>query len=814
MEKVTLIFRKIPAKISDVIASGFFGRSTFACPSGRREGGALECCFCPGFANERTVESKVTPLRAGDIPGAGTGIGGMMGSLLMIACFLQGSALFASSPPPAPETTGDPREVRYIITSEASPPPADTLDVYDVPFRFVPVQGAATIFLTGDFNGWSRSADRMEGPDDDGAFHLVIRLAPGEYRYGFVADHVPVGGGERLVVDQRFPRGVNRPGDGRIDGAALSLRPDGTSVSRFSADSVSVTTRVHRSDVEEVSLLFRHGGGDDLFPMRLTGDDGVFAYYRAEIAAPLATIGRVGIRLDDRGTPMFLTKEGVAEEAPFTKLLPVGPATAPLVEFPTWAIEGIEYHIVPDRFRDGNKKNNRLGGDGRHGGDLEGVLEKLSSIADLGVTVLSFSPVQDSPSAERFDGGNWRRVGSGIGGDDAFRIVVDEAHNRGMKVVVTAVLHSISVEHRAWIDALAKGRASEYAGWFEWKKWPLPAKFSAGDPPSNYYECVDDNGRRPWVSYDLSLPRREELDAGKEHVEEWNRSLLSELDSTLAFYLVDMDVDGLIIDRPELLAPGLLPMIREKCERLRPGAYVVFDRRAPPAPPDGGGAPYAMIRRREFLEPVATFLRPGGGDALRFDRECARRRGLTPRTREEASINLISSAEDGRFLRPDTDPRRLLLAHTLLLTSRGIPRIHFGDEIGLAADEDDPHPPFPWKSVDKPAHLAFRDHLKRLIALRRNHAALVRGEEETLLDRDGMLVKARFTAGDAIVVAVNAGEEEAFIEIDGASLPFPATDPVELLGSASLERDGTRPGWFTVRLDALSATVLSFSGRR
>ena len=104
-----------------------------------------------------------------------------------------------------------------------------------------------------------------------------------------------------------------------------------------------------------------------------------------------------------------------------------------------WYKDMVFYQIWPRSFKDGN-------GDGM--GDLLGVYEKLDYIKSLGCDGIWFSPLYPSPGIDcGYDISDYMDIAAEFGGMDAFRKVLDGAHERGMKVIMDLVVNHTSTEH-------------------------------------------------------------------------------------------------------------------------------------------------------------------------------------------------------------------------------------------------------------------------------------------------------------------------------------------------------------------------------
>lgn len=148
--------------------------------------------------------------------------------------------------------------------------------------------------------------------------------------------------------------------------------------------------------------------------------------------------------------------------------------------------EDVLYMLMPDRFANGNPKNDafktmrdktcdRTAPSLRHGGDLEGIRQHLDYFTDLGVTALWFTPVleNDSPSNgtnssyHGYATTDYYRVDPRFGTNDEYKRLVDEAHAKGLKVVMDMIFNHCGFDHPWVADMPSKD-------WFNTSEWLLP----------------------------------------------------------------------------------------------------------------------------------------------------------------------------------------------------------------------------------------------------------------------------------------------------------------------------------------------------
>ncbi len=123
--------------------------------------------------------------------------------------------------------------------------------------------------------------------------------------------------------------------------------------------------------------------------------------------------------------------------------------------------EDVVYLIMPDRFVNGDPGNdnidsypdkvNRNNPDGRHGGDLKGIIDRLDYLKELGITALWLTPFQennmDKLSYHGYSITDHFKVDSRLGTNEDYVILVEEAHARGIKVVLDVVFNQVGKEH-------------------------------------------------------------------------------------------------------------------------------------------------------------------------------------------------------------------------------------------------------------------------------------------------------------------------------------------------------------------------------
>lgn len=495
-----------------------------------------------------------------------------------------------------------------------------------------------------------------------------------------------------------------------------------------------------------------------------------------------------------------------------------GSAGAPRVEgYPDWVADAIFYQIFPDRFA--SSPSVRKPGElepwdspptrwGFKGGDLIGIVNRLDYLEDLGVNALYLNPVFAAASNHRYNTYDYYQVDPLLGGNAALRALLDEAHSRGMRVILDGVFNHCGRGFWPFHHLLEAGPQSPYRDWFCVRGWPLNAYGSRKRP--NYEAWW---GLRELPKLNVANPE--------------TRAYLLEV----AAHWIRFGADGWRLDVPnEIDDPGFWRQFRRSVRAVNPEAYLVgeiWDL----APEwlqgdrfDGlMNYPFSRVAIGACARSLDPRLRPGGRTLRRLSglealRELERQIRAVPEGSAFCQLNLLGSHDTPRALTLlGKDRPALWLATLLQMTLPGAPCIYYGDEIGLEGGPDpDCRRAFPWdrRRWDEETRRVFQ----RAIALRNSELALRRGKffPLTVARKPSILAFLRLMAESAIAVVLNLGEraEELRLEIPaelgarGAPRELWQTDAPEPTARRS-ERGGI--GW-SIQIPGRSARVLKFRG--
>ena len=459
---------------------------------------------------------------------------------------------------------------------------------------------------------------------------------------------------------------------------------------------------------------------------------------------------------------------------------------------PDWVQDAVFYQIFPDRFaRSGRVTGLNLQpwGDPPHfhrymGGDLWGVIEKLDVLRNLGVNALYFCPVFQSASNHRYHTHDYYQVDPMLGGNEALRQLLDEAHARGMRVVLDGVFNHASRGFFQFNDLLEQGEASAYRDWFHVQGWPLQPYDDTR--PANYAAWWDN---RALPKFNTTHP------AVREFL--WD----------VAEYWIRFGIDGWRLDVPnEIDDDSFWQEFRRRVKRLNPDAYIVGEIWGD-AHRWLQGDQFDAVMNYHFTRPCLAFFgartlnhemneRSGMGrvDPMSAEAFAARMTEVTQMYHPEivrAQLNLLDSHDTARYLSAvggDATAHRLAL--TFQFTYPGAPCLYYGDEIGLPGGPDpDCRRAFPWD--ESVWDHATRNHVRTLAAARHASPALQRGDFTVTHAQGEGLVFTRPHASGTAVIAMNCAHE---------AVDLPAPD---------LHMPGGEAGTYT---DVLSGQTFDLSG--
>ena len=362
---------------------------------------------------------------------------------------------------------------------------------------------------------------------------------------------------------------------------------------------------------------------------------------------------------------------------------------------PAWLKDAVFYEIYPQTFYDAN-------GDGI--GDIEGIIEKLDYIKDLGCNALWINPWYDSPFRDAgYDVRDYLKIAPRYGtNEDAARLFT-EAHRRGIRVLLDLVAGHTSEEH-VWFQESRKEEANAFSNRYIWTdNWfkGMPGHlYVSGDAPRNGTYMLNFFKSQPSLNYGFYKPSESWQDAMDAPGPMATRQAMKDV---MDFWLA-MGCDGFRTDMTDSLVkddaegkPGTCAVWRDLLSAMRekyPEAAFVSEWSDPWQ--SLGSAGFDMdFYLEHWHNGYHTLLRDhdeGRNDRSYFRRDAADRdvhRFLDDYlrryegTRGKGYVSFITCNHDTPRATWTLSPAELKIAYAFILTMPGVPFIYYGDEIGM-----------------------------------------------------------------------------------------------------------------------------------
>ena len=463
----------------------------------------------------------------------------------------------------------------------------------------------------------------------------------------------------------------------------------------------------------------------------------------------------------------------------------------PLLARPSGPARGFDcsdviYLLMPDRFANGDTSNDNLPGmteqlnrsdpGGRHGGDLKGIINHLDYLNGLGVTGIWLNPFlennQQRSSYHGYSTTDFYRADPRYGSNDEFRELVNEAHKRGMKVVMDMIFNHI--------------------GSFHWWMKDLPSK----DWIHQFDEFTRTNYRAstyldPYASEsDRMLMEKGWFDVTMPDLNQSNALVETYLIQTSLWWIAFSDLDGIRMDTYPYPQPDMMARWARRVGEEFPGFFIVgevwYD--------DPSQISYWALNKinsdgyRSNLPSVTDF-------PVCF----AAHRAFEGKSNPTDGLSKIYNVLSQDFLYPEPfrnvifldnhDMTRIYtqtgknldaykMALSFIMTTRGIPQLYYGTEIVMEGDkskgdgwlrEDFPGGwPGDSKSVTTGSGLTANekealDFTRHILNWRKTKEVIHTGRLKHYIPNDGVYVYFRYNEKESVMVIINSNEKDSKI---------------------------------------------------
>ncbi len=350
-----------------------------------------------------------------------------------------------------------------------------------------------------------------------------------------------------------------------------------------------------------------------------------------------------------------------------------------------WLDTAVFYEIYPQSFRDSNA-------DGM--GDINGIIEKLDYVKDLGCDAIWLNPLFESPFGDAgYDVSDYYTVAPRYGTNDDLARLFREVHSRGMKILLDLVPGHTSVKHK-WFTESMKAEKNEYTDRYVWTGsiWEKPGMSCIlGFSPRNGVCAVNFFSHQPALNYGFYKPERpwqQPMDA------EGPRATLEAMKDVMRFWL-GMGCDGFRVDMAGSLVKNdedgkgniaLWQNVRAFLDAEYPEAVLVSEWGEPDKSLLGGFHMDFLLHfgpshyPELFRTDKPYFSAKADGDISEFVNKY---KESYAKTDGKGLICIPSGNHDMNRMALTLDETEMKLAFAFLLSMPGAPFIYYGDEIGM-----------------------------------------------------------------------------------------------------------------------------------
>ena len=642
--------------------------------------------------------------------------------------------------------------------------------------------------------------------NEDGMFYITDQNAKDFADDGF--------GGKNsvLVVDDSFDKVTIKKGDGIFLDYGLATTQSLESVNPLSPLSIEFKAKAHFNDVENILLLIKGDQDSQIYEMDKVADDGSYEYFQKIIS-----LSSEDDEFDycfiyqDGSERLYLLNELFSMQNDESKYFHYSKSLVQPFFTPDWVKNGIIYQIFTDRFYDGSKDNNpdfkewyyegvnippkkgRLhekyteyyhfeddwyeysglvkspyhypDNEGHqpdynsfYGGDIAGIHQKLDYLEDLGITIIYFNPLFESKSNHKYDAVDYMKLDPHFGTNEEFKAFVDDAHSRGIKIILDVAFNHTGETFWAFQDAMKNGPKSKYYDWYEWKQWPLPDVSSMNDyKPIDYYECWWGHGHMPNLNFDFDEANPSENSIKDINLANPHWDVVNYVLDVGEYWISDMNLDGFRLDVPNEVPFWFWKLFRERIKSIKPDAYLVGELWSNAV--DWVNDDYfdAVMNYAYFKDPVMRFFNTRQCNAKAFDRDLKQGLLSYPVQATQVMMNLIDSHDTFRYLETcNGDISKLEMAVLFQMMYVGTPHVWYGDEVGMMGGHDpDCRRPFDWNYSQDSVKVSLHNHYKKLIQIRKEHSSLRTGAFKTLIVDDMVYGFERSDSESTIKVILN-----------------------------------------------------------
>ena len=554
---------------------------------------------------------------------------------------------------------------------------------------------------------------------------------------------------------------------------AIYHRPESEYAYLYKEGQVHIRIRTKKEDIEKIVLhygdpfIFLEDSFEDAKEMVKVTSDALFDYWQVAVSVRFARIQYLFELEDKEGQSILYGDKGFADKSPENLALEGNGFKLPYIheidgcQVPDWVSKTVWYQIFPERFANGNVElspERALDWDSSitpkssdfFGGDLQGIIDHLDYLQDLGITGLYLCPIFESPSNHKYNTTDYFEIDRHFGDKETFRQLVEQAHLRGMKVMLDAVFNHMGNQSAQWQDVLKHGEKSAYKDWFHIQEFPVTNDKLVNPKELPYHTFA-------FASY---MPK---LNTANPEVKDY-------LLSVATYWIEYFDIDAWRLDVANEVDHQFWRDFRKAVLAKKPDLYILGEVWHTSQPWLNGDEFHAVMNY-PLSDSIKDYFLSRSKKISQFISEMNCQSMYYKQQISEVMFNLLDSHDTERILATAKGDIQLVKsALAFLFLQRGTPCIYYGTELELGGGMDpDCRRVMPWDRVSSSNDML--NFMKNLIQLRKDVADIIQHGKYSLEEIEPDVLALEWQHNHQVIRAIfNQSKVNYLLDRDSADL--------------------------------------------
>lgn len=554
---------------------------------------------------------------------------------------------------------------------------------------------------------------------------------------------------------------------------AIYHRPESEYAYLYKEGQVHIRIRTKKEDIEKILLhygdpfIFLEDSYEDVKEMVKVTSDALFDYWQVAVSVRFARLQYLFELEDKEGQSVLYGDKGFTDNSPENLHYEGNGFKLPYIheidgcQVPDWVSKTVWYQIFPERFANGNAEltpEGALDWDSSitpkssdfFGGDLQGIIDHLDYLQDLGITGLYLCPIFESPSNHKYNTTDYFEIDRHFGDKETFRQLVDQAHLRGMKVMLDAVFNHMGDQSAQWQDVLKHGEKSAYKDWFHIQEFPVTNDKLVNPKELPYHTFA-------FASY---MPK---LNTANPEVKDY-------LLSVATYWIEQFDIDAWRLDVANEVDHQFWRDFRKAVLAKKPDLYILGEVWHTSQPWLKGDEFHAVMNY-PLSDSIKDYFLSRSKKTSQFIAEMNCQSMYYKQQISEVMFNLLDSHDTERILTTaQGDIQLVKSALVFLFLQRGAPCIYYGTELELGGGMDpDCRRVMPWDRVSNSNDML--NFMKDLIQLRKEIADIIQHGKFTLEEIELNVPALEWEYDHQVIRAIfNQSNENYLLDRDSADL--------------------------------------------